>query len=124
MDRNVVSLETEKIDKYINLTVELQTLWNTRVFVVPLVVGASGSLSINISDYFRQLKLRGVSIHQLQKTVLLRTATISYSPTFVSIVVVELEYLIAVRIVLQPVYVTVKFEIIKLITIIISKWTI
>ena len=124
MDRNVVSLETEKIDKYINLTVELQTLWNTRVFVVPLVVGASGSLSIDISDYFRQLKLRGVSIHQLQKTVLLRTATISYSPTFVSIVVVELEYLIAVRIVLQPVYVTVKFEIIKLITIIISKWTI
>ena len=76
MDRNVVSKETEKIDKYLNLRIELQTLWNTRVVVVPLVFGALGSLSNNISDYFRQLKLCGVSVHQLQKTVLLRTATI------------------------------------------------
>ena len=55
---------------------ELQSLWNTKVVVVPLVVGALGSLSNNISAYFHQLKLTGVSAHQLQKAVVLRTATI------------------------------------------------
>ena len=46
MDRNVVSKETEKIEKYLD---ELQTLWNTKVVVMPLDLGALGSLSLIIS---------------------------------------------------------------------------
>ena len=44
MDRNVVSKQTEKIEKHLGLSVELQTLWNTRVVVV---LGALGSSSSN-----------------------------------------------------------------------------
>ena len=43
MDRNVDCKETEKIEKYLDLSVELQSLWNTKVLVVPLVFGALGS---------------------------------------------------------------------------------
>jgi len=66
------------------------------VVVVPLVfaIGALDSLLNNISAYFR-LKLTGVSVHQLQKTVILGTATIIHQ-TSVSIVPVELEHLIAI----------------------------
>ena len=71
MDINVASREIEKIDKYLDLRVELQTLWNTRVVVVSLVFGTLGSLLNNISDYFCQLKLCGFNWRRL-----LRTATI------------------------------------------------
>ena len=46
MNRNVDCKETENIEKYLDLSVELQSLWNTKVVVVPLVFGALGSLSI------------------------------------------------------------------------------
>ena len=70
------------IEKYLDMSVELQSLWNTKVVVVPLVFGALGSPSHNISAYFHQLKLTGVSVHQLQKTVVLRTATITCQHLF------------------------------------------
>ena len=77
--------------------------------VVPLVFafGALDSLSNNVSAYFR-LKLTGVSVHQLQKTLILRTTTIIHQ-TSVSIVPVELEHIIAICVAM---YVTVNFEII------------
>ena len=43
---------------------------------MPLVLGALGSLSTTTIDYLHQLKLFGVSVHQLQKAILLRTATV------------------------------------------------
>ena len=82
LDRNVGCKETEKIEKYLDLSVELQSLWDTKVVVVPLVFGALGSLSNNISTYFHQLKRTGVSVHQLQETVVLRTATITRQHLF------------------------------------------
>ena len=44
MDRHVVDKHGEKIEKYLDLAIELQSLWNTRVEIVPLVFGALGSL--------------------------------------------------------------------------------
>ena len=36
--------ETEKIDKYQELCVEIQQLWNMRTVVIPIVVGTLGVL--------------------------------------------------------------------------------
>ena len=76
MDRNVVDKEKEKIDKYLYLMIELQCLWYTKVCIVPLVFGALGSISNALNSYLNLLQITDVSVHQLQKTVLLETATI------------------------------------------------
>ena len=44
MDRHVVDKHGEKIEKYLDLAIELQSLWNTRVEIVTLVFGSLDSL--------------------------------------------------------------------------------
>ena len=44
MDRHVVDKYREKCDKYLDLAIELQKLWNTRIEIVPLVFGALGTV--------------------------------------------------------------------------------
>ena len=73
MDRHVVDKHREKIEKYLDLTIELQSLWNTRVEIVPLVFGALGSLHEKTVLNFELLQLTEINIYQLQKTVLLKT---------------------------------------------------
>ena len=41
-DRNIVIKEQEKIDKYQVLIIELQKVWNVKVVVIPVVIGALG----------------------------------------------------------------------------------
>ena len=50
-DRNVNEKETEKVEKYQDLKIELQRLWNTSVEIVPIVVGALGAISSNLQKY-------------------------------------------------------------------------
>ena len=40
MDRHVVDKHQEKIDKYLDLAIELQVLWNTKDEIFPLVFDA------------------------------------------------------------------------------------
>ena len=44
MDHHVVDNHGEKIENYLDLAIELQLLWNTKVEIVLLVFGALGSL--------------------------------------------------------------------------------
>ena len=76
MDQNVLAKEKEKVDKHLSLTIELRSLWNTTVEVVPIICGTLGSLSDNISTNLSLLQVTNINAYQLQKTVLLRTATI------------------------------------------------
>ena len=76
MDHNVLAKEKEKVDKYLSLMIELQSLWNTTVEVVPIIFGALGSLSDNIFTNLSLLQVTDINAYQLQKTVLLRAATI------------------------------------------------
>ena len=39
-DQNIVIKEEEKIDKYQVLIIELQKVWNVKVVVIPVVIGA------------------------------------------------------------------------------------
>ena len=76
MNHIVLAKEKEKVDKYLSLMIELQSLWNTTVEVVPIIFGALESLSDNIFTNLSLLQVIDINAYQLQKTVLLRTATI------------------------------------------------
>ena len=41
-DQNIVIKEEEKTDKYQVLIIELQKVWNVKVVVIPVVIGALG----------------------------------------------------------------------------------
>jgi MinD-like ATPase involved in chromosome partitioning or flagellar assembly len=44
-DRNVIKKEAEKILKYKNLITEIQQMWNVTVKVIPVIIGATGTIS-------------------------------------------------------------------------------
>jgi hypothetical protein len=44
-DRNVIHKEAEKILKYKDLTIEIQRMWNVTTRAIPLITGATGTIS-------------------------------------------------------------------------------
>ena len=78
MDHNVDAKEKEKIDKYQELKFELQKLWKTKIKIIPIVIGALGTVSNNLEKYLKNIGLDDgeVRVHQLQKCVLLKTGKI------------------------------------------------
>ena len=44
-DRNVIKKEAEKIIKYKDLTIEIQCIWNLKTKVIPVIIGATGTIS-------------------------------------------------------------------------------
>jgi hypothetical protein len=43
-DRNVIKKEAEKILKYKDLTTEIQRMWTVKTGVIPVIVGATGTV--------------------------------------------------------------------------------
>ena len=50
-DRNAIKKEAEKILKYKNLTIEIQRMWNVKTKVIPVIIGATGTLSKTFRKY-------------------------------------------------------------------------
>ena len=73
MDRNVLTKEKEKVDKYMDLTIELQRVWGT---TIKTIFGALGTISNNLFTHMASLPIKNLNVHQLQKTVILKKATI------------------------------------------------
>jgi hypothetical protein len=48
-DRNVINKEAEKILKYKNPVIEIQRMWNVKASVIPVIIGATGTIQ-NYSD--------------------------------------------------------------------------
>jgi len=44
-DRNVIKKEAEKILRYKDLTIQVQRMWNVKTKVIPVIIGATGTIS-------------------------------------------------------------------------------
>ena len=44
-DRNVIKKDTEKILKCKDLTMELESIWNLKIKVMPVIIGANRTIS-------------------------------------------------------------------------------
>jgi len=54
-DRNVIKKEAEKILKYKNPTIEIQRMWNVKTKVIPVIRGATGTISKSHRKYVRKI---------------------------------------------------------------------
>ena len=67
--------ECEKKDKYLDLARELKKLWNIKITIVPIVIGALGTITKGLLKGLEDLEV-GRRVENIQMTALLRTARI------------------------------------------------
>jgi len=72
-DRNVVKKEAEKIPKYKDLTIEIQRMWNVKTKAIPVIIGATGTISKSFRKYVSNIPGKH-KVKELQKTAILGTA--------------------------------------------------
>ena len=75
MDRNMIKKEAEKILKYKDLTIEIQRMWNVKTKVIPVIIGATGTISKSFRKYVSNIPGKH-GVKELQKTAILGTAHI------------------------------------------------
>jgi hypothetical protein len=73
--RNVIQKEPEKILKYKDLTIEIQRMWNVKTRVIPLIIGATGTISKSFRKYVSTIP-GNHDVRELQKTAILGNAHI------------------------------------------------
>ncbi len=71
-DLGIKLKKCEKKDKYLDLARELKKLWNMKVTVIPIVIGALGTVTKGL---LKDLEVSG-RVETIQTTALLRTARI------------------------------------------------
>ena len=54
-DRNVIKMEAEKILKYKDLTIEIQRMWKVKTCVIPVIIGATGTISKSFRKYISNI---------------------------------------------------------------------
>ena len=74
-DNNKKKKECEKKDKYFDLARELKKLWNMQVTIIPIVIGAFGTVTQGLLKGLEDLEV-GRRVETIQTTTLLRTARI------------------------------------------------
>jgi len=57
-DRNVIKKEAEKILKYKDLRTEIQRMWNVKTKVIPVIIGATGTIPKSFRKYVSNIKTR------------------------------------------------------------------
>ena len=67
--------ECEKKDKYLDLARELKKLWSMKVTIIPIVIGAFGTVTKGLLKRLEDLEVGG-RVETIQTTALLRTARI------------------------------------------------
>ena len=75
VDHRINLKESEKMDKYLDLARELKKLWNMKVTIVPIVIGAFGTITKGLLKGMEDLEVGG-RVETIQTTALLRTARI------------------------------------------------
>ena len=74
-DHRIKLKEWEKKDKYLDLARELKKLWNMKVIIIPIVVGAFGTVTKGLLKGQEDLEV-GSQEETIQTTALLRMARI------------------------------------------------
>ena len=74
-DTDVIKKEAEKILKYKDLTIETQRTWNVKTKVIPVVIGATGTISGSFKKYVSNISGK-YEVKEPQKTAILGTAHI------------------------------------------------
>ena len=74
-DRNMIKKEAENILKYKDLTTEVQPMWNVKTKVIPVIIGATETISESFRKYVSNIPGKH-EVKELQKTAILGTAHI------------------------------------------------
>ena len=74
-DHRINLKESEKQDKYLDLAKELKKLWNMKVTIVPIVIGALGTITKGLLKGLEDLEV-GRRVETIQTTALLRKVRI------------------------------------------------
>ena len=72
-DRNVIKKEAEKILTYKDPTIEIQHTCNVKTKVIPVILGATGTVSKSFRKYVSNIQGKH-EVKELQKTAILGTA--------------------------------------------------
>ena len=73
-DRSVINKENE-ILKYKELTIEIQRMWNVKTRVIPVKIGAIGTITKSFRKYVSNIS-GNHEVRELQKTAILGTSHI------------------------------------------------
>jgi hypothetical protein len=71
-ERNVIKKETERILIYKDLTIEIQCMWNVKTKVIPVIIGATGTISKSLRKYVKNIP-GNCEVKELHKTAILDT---------------------------------------------------
>ena len=74
-DYRIKLKECEKKDKYLDIAGELKKLWSMKVTIIPIVIGAFGTVTKGLLMGLEDLEVGG-QVGSIQNTTLLRTARI------------------------------------------------
>ena len=74
-DHRINPKECEKRDKYLDLARELKKLWNMKVIIIPIVIGAFSTITKGLLKGLEDLEVGGL-VETIQTTALLKTAII------------------------------------------------
>ena len=69
-ERNVIKKEVEKILKYKDLTIEIQRMWNVKTKAIPVIIGATETISNSFRKYVSNIP-GNHEVKELQKTAVL-----------------------------------------------------
>ena len=71
----MIKKEAEKILKYKDLTIEIQRMWKVKTRVIPVIIGAIGTISKSFRKYISNIP-GNHEVKELKKTTILGTAHI------------------------------------------------
>jgi hypothetical protein len=71
----VTKKEAENILEYKELTIEIQRMWNVKTRVIPVIIGATETISKSLRKYVSNIPGNHI-VKELQKTAILGTAHI------------------------------------------------
>ena len=72
MDYHVTEKEEEKIDKFIDLAGEVRRQFRVKTLIVPIVLGALGTVPAKLSESLKKLETENVTAVLLSTTTILR----------------------------------------------------